>query len=52
MAFAEQYERLLELDKEIQHYDLMISHLCQTNELSKRMAEAPDVGQLMSTLEA
>jgi transposase len=52
VAFAEQYERLKALDKEITHYDQQIGQLCQTNELSKRLAEVPGVGPLTATLVA
>lgn len=51
-AFAEQYERLLAVDKEIKRYDQQISQLCQANELSKRLAEVPGVGPLIATMAA
>lgn len=51
-AFAEQYERLLELDKEIQQHDRKMSQLCQTNELSQRLAEVPGVGPMLATIVA
>ena len=51
-AFAEQYERLLELDKEIKRYDQKMGQLCQANELSKRLAEVPGVGPMTATIVA
>lgn len=51
-AFAEQYERLWELDKEIKRYDQKMGQLCQTNELSKRLAEVPGIGSLTATMVA
>jgi transposase len=51
-AFAEQYERLLELDKEIKRYNQKMGQLCQTNELSKRLAEVPGVGPMTATIVA
>jgi transposase len=51
-AFAEQYERLLELDKEIKRYDQKMGELCKANELSKRLAEVPGVGPMTATIAA
>jgi len=51
-AFAEQYERLLELDKKIKRYDQKMGQLCQANELSKRLAEVPGVGPMTATIVA
>ena len=51
-AFGEQYERLLELDKEIKRYDQKMGQLCQANELSKRLAEVPGVGPMTATIVA
>ena len=51
-AFAEQYERLLEIDQEIQHYDKKISQLCQANELSRRFIDVLGVGPVTATIVA
>lgn len=51
-AFAEQYERLLEIDREIQRHDAKISQLCQTNELSKQLMSVPGVGSTIASIVA
>ena len=51
-AFAEQYERLLEFDKEIKRYDQNMNQLCQANALSQRLAEVPGIGPLTATIVA
>lgn len=51
-AFAEQYERLLELDKDVKHYDQKMNQLCQANALSQRLAEVPGIGPLTATIVA
>lgn len=43
-AFAEQYERLLALDKDIKGYDQKMNQLCQTNALSQRLADTRHLG--------
>jgi len=51
-AFAEQYEHLLALDKDIKRHDQKVSQLCQTNSLSQRLAEVPGIGPLTATIVA
>lgn len=51
-AFAEQYERLLEIDKEIQSDDEKISQLCQANELSRRFIDVLGVGPVTAAIVA
>lgn len=51
-AFAEQYERLLELDKDVKRYDQKMNQLCQANSLSQRLAEVPGIGPLTATIVA
>lgn len=51
-AFAEQYERLLELDKDVKRYDQKMNQLCQANALSQRLAEVPGIGPLTATIVA
>ena len=51
-AFAEQYERLLQIDEEIQVHDKKINQLCQANELSKRFMDVPGVGPMTATIVA
>ena len=51
-AFAEQYERLLGIDQEIQNYDHKISELCQANELSRRFLDVLGVGPLTASIVA
>jgi len=51
-AFAEQYERLLEIDKEIQKHDKKITQLCKANELSKRLMNVPGVGPMIASIVA
>jgi transposase len=51
-AFAEQYEHLLALDKDIKRHDQKVSQLCQSNALSQRLAEVPGIGPLTATIVA
>lgn len=51
-AFAEQYERLLAMDKELQGFDKKINALSQANELSQRFADVPGVGPMTATIVA
>jgi transposase len=50
--FAEQYEKLKALDKDIKAQDQRINRLCNANELSKRFLEVPGVGPLTATIVA
>lgn len=50
--FAEQYEKIKALDKEIKDQDLRINRLCNANELSKRFLDVPGVGPLTATIVA
>ena len=52
VAFAEQYERLLEIDKEIQAHDKKIKQVCLANELSKRLMDVPGIGPMTATIVA
>ncbi len=48
--FAEQYESLRALDKEIKEQDRRISRLCNSNELSKRFLEVPGIGPMTASI--
>ena len=48
--FAEQYENLRVLDKEIKEQDRRISRLCNSNELSKRFLEVPGIGPMTASI--
>jgi transposase len=50
--FAEQYESLKVLDKEIKEQDRRISRLCNSNELSKRFLEVPGIGPMTASIVA
>ena len=50
--FAEQYEKIKAIDKEIKDQDLRINRLCNANELSKRFLDVPGVGPLTATIVA
>ena len=50
--FAEQYERLCALDKEVKAQDKRIAGLCKSNELSKRFIDVPGIGPVTATLAA
>lgn len=51
-AFAEQYQRLLEIDSEIKRHDEKITQLCQASELSKRFINVPGVGPTIASIVA
>jgi transposase len=51
-AFAEQYEHLLALDKDVKRYDRQMNQLCHANSLSQRLAEVPGIGPLTATIVA
>jgi len=48
--FAEQYEKIKALDKEIKAQDQRINRLCKANELSKRFLDVPGVGPVTATI--
>jgi transposase len=49
-VFADQYEKLKQLDAEIKVMDQRIHRLCQDNELSQRFLEVPGVGPITATM--
>jgi len=51
-AFAEQYERLLAMDKEIEGFDKKISELSRANELCQRLSKVPGIGPMTATIVA
>jgi len=50
--FAEQYQKLKELDKTIKSHDQRIARLCQQNQLSKRFLAVPGVGVITASIMA
>ena len=50
--FAEQYQKLKELDKTIKSHDQRIARLCQQNQLSKRFLAVPGVGIITASIMA
>jgi len=48
--FAEQYQKLKELDNAIKSHDQRIGRLCQQNQLSKRFLEVPGVGIITASI--
>lgn len=52
VAFAEQYEHLLEIDKEIQAHDKKINQVCQANQFTKQLMDVPGVGPMTATIVA
>ena len=48
--FAEQYQKLKELDKTIKSHDQRIARLCQQNQLSKRFLAVPGVGVITASI--
>lgn len=48
--FAEQYEKLKALDREIKEQDQRIARLCSANQLSQRLLEVPGIGPLAATI--
>jgi transposase len=50
--FAEQYQKLKELDKTIKSHDQRIGRLCQQNQLSKRFLAVPGVGIITASIMA
>jgi len=49
-CFAEHYERLNALDKEIKAQDRCINQLCNSHEQSQRFADVPGIGPLAATI--
>lgn len=48
--FAEQYQRLVEIDADIKAHDQRINRLCEQNALSKRFREVPGIGPITATI--
>jgi transposase len=48
--FAEQYQKLKELDKLIKSREQRIARLCQQNQLSKRFLDVPGVGIITASI--
>ena len=48
--FAEQYEKLKQLDSEIKAQDQRITRLCSQNPLSRRFLEVPGIGPMIATI--
>jgi len=51
-VFADQYEKLKQLDAEIKAMDQRINRLCQDHELSQRFLDVPGVGPITATIMA
>jgi transposase len=51
-VFADQYEKLKQLDADIKAMDQRIHRLCQDNELSQRFLAVPGVGPITATMAA
>jgi transposase len=51
-VFADQYEKLKQLDAEIKALDQQINRLCQDNELAGRFLAVPGVGPITATMVA
>jgi len=51
-VFAEQYKKLVDLDKDIKEQDQRIGHLCKNNETAKRFLDVPGVGPMTASIVA
>ena len=51
-VFADQYEKLKQLDADIKALDQRIHRLCQDNELSRRFRDVPGIGPITATIAA